>query len=256
MSNYFAYTRKTRPTGRMLAELLGFQKFGVRTPTRPLDVLLRWGSRKPMPRARIVLNQARAIALASDKVRAIETLVGAGIHCVPCFTTWEQALAAARGGIIFGRTRHGHSGAGIVVYDPSGTYDGRYPESPASPHEWYTIYHEPTREVRIHVVEGEVVRIQGKYLDFPEDAEQNPFVRNHQMGYRFRTPRKDLRSRRKEIAIEAVRALGLNFGAVDMMLFGESRRAMVLEVNTAPSCSPMTAEAYAEALNELIERRT
>jgi glutathione synthase/RimK-type ligase-like ATP-grasp enzyme len=254
MSNYFAYTKATRPTGRILAELLGFETFGIKQPTRPLDVLLRWGSRKQMPRARRVLNQASAIALASDKVAAIASMKSAGINCVPCFTTWEQAVQASRGRIILGRTRHGHSGKGIVIYDPASFYEGLYPEQPTEPDEWYTIYHEPTREVRVHVVGDQVVRVQGKYLDFPEQAESNPFMRNWATGYRFRTPRRDLRSRRKEIAIEAVRNLGLNFGAVDMLLFGTDRKAMVLEVNTAPSCSPMTAAAYAEALTRVIER--
>lgn len=256
MIDYLTYTRTTRPTGRILAELLGLEQHGVRQPTRALDVLIRWGSVRQMPRARRVLNQARAIALASDKVETIARLSEAGIRCVPCFTTWEQALAASGGRIILGRTRHGHSGKGIVVYDPTRIYGERYPSEPGEADEWYTIYHEPTREVRVHVVDDRVIRIQGKYLDFPEQASLNPFIRNWDTGYRFRTPRRGLRSRRREIAIEAVRNLGLNFGAVDMLLFGTDRKAMVLEVNTAPSCSPMTANAYAEALNQHIERRS
>ena len=256
MIDYLTYTRTTRPTGRILAELLGLEQYGIRQPTTPLAVLIRWGSVRQMPRARRVLNQADAIRLASDKVATIELLSEAGIRCVPCFTTWEQALARAGGRIILGRTRHGHSGKGIMVYDPSRIYGDRYPERPEQADEWYTIYYEPTREVRVHVVDDRVIRIQGKYLDFPEQAQLNPFMRNWATGYRFRTPRRDLRNRRKEIAIEAVRNLGLNFGAVDMLLFGTDRKAMVLEVNTAPSCSPMTANAYAEALNQHIERRS
>lgn len=256
MIDYLTYTRKTRPTGRILAELLGLEQHGVRQPTRALDVLIRWGSVRQMPRARRVLNQARAIALASDKVATIERLNAAGIRCVPCFTTWEQARTAAGRRIILGRTRHGHSGKGIVVYDPERIYGERYLSQPREADEWYTIYYEPTREVRVHVVDDRVIRVQGKYLDFPEQASLNPFMRNWATGYRFRTPRRDLRSRRKEIAIEAVRNLGLNFGAVDMLLFGTERKALVLEVNTAPSCSPMTANAYAEALTGLMERRS
>lgn len=253
MSRYLAYTNATRPTGRILAELLGFEQYGIRRPARPLDALIRWGSVRQMPQARRVLNKAHAIALASDKVATIDALKSAGILCVPCFTTWEQALATSRGRIILGRTRHGHSGNGIVVYDPSRIHDSLYPEQPEQPDEWYTIYYEPTREVRVHVVDDRVIRVQGKYLDFPEQQELNPFMRNWATGYRFRTPRRDLRSRRKEVAIEAVRILGLNFGAVDMLLFGTERKAMVLEVNTAPSCSPMTANAYAEALTRTME---
>lgn len=171
---------------------------------------------------------------------------------MPCVLTWEDALALGSDNIILGRTRQGFGGKGIVAYDPSGLYDGRYSREPVREHEWYTIYHEPSREVRLHVVDGEVVRIQGKYLDFPEEKERNLFVRNYKTGYRFRKPKRELHSRRKETAIEAVRALGLHFGAVDMMLFRD-QEAMVLEINTAPACSPLTASSYAEALARKIE---
>lgn len=249
---YLAYTKASRPTGRALAQLLGFQNFGIRQARHPLNVLVRWGSRKEMPRASRVLNTALAIKMASDKVLAIEAMSRDGIPTVPCFTTWPEALAAASDGIILGRTRSGMQGAGIVVYDPSEVHDGKYARGPIRPHEWYTIYHEPTREVRLHVVGGEVVRIQGKYLDFPELAGENPFVRNYKTGYRYRTPRRNLHSRRREIAIEAVRALGLDFGAVDMLLFGGEADPMVLEINTAPACSPLTAESYAEAIERML----
>lgn len=250
---YLAYTRATRPTGRALAELLRFPHYGIRRARQPMRVLVRWGSRKEMPHADLVLNTARAIRMASDKVQAIRAFQNAGIPTVPCFTTWPEALAAASGGIILGRTRSGMQGRGIVAYDPSRSRGLRYLRQPANPHEWYTIYHEPTREVRLHVVDGEVVRIQGKYLDFPEQAERNPFVRNHKTGYRYRQPRSNLRRQRRELAIEAVRALGLDFGAVDMLLFGNERDPMVLEINTAPACSPLTAERYAEAIERMIE---
>ena len=254
MIDYFAYTRASRPTGRTLADLLGFENFGSRRPQDTLGVLLRWGSRKRMPQAERTFNTAQAIARAADKVITIERLTKAGIKCVPCVLTWEDALALSGNGIILGRSRHGFGGKGIRIYDPSGLYDDRYEREPVRDHEWYSIYHEPSREVRLHVVGGEVVRIQGKYLDFPDDAERNPFVRNHRSGYRFRKPRRELHSRRKELAIEAVKALGLHFGAVDMMLFRE-QEPMVLEINTAPACSPLTAASYAEALARMIERR-
>jgi len=51
-----------------------------------------------------------------------------------------------------------------------------------------------------------------------------------------------------------VRACDLDFGAVDMLLFGGEEPSMVLEVNSAPACSPLTLSAYAEALRSLINR--
>lgn len=257
MFTYLAYTPLTRPTGRLMAVELGLRSYGVRTPPAPPEALVRWGSRREMGSPEIILNRASAIRLASDKIATLDHLAEAGVPHVPFFRSWAEAFDTAGGrGIILGRTRWGMQGRGISVYDPAQIWGGRYPPRPAARHEWYSIYMEPTREVRLHVVETEVVRIQGKFLDFPEQAERNPFVRNYGTGYRFRAPRRDLHTRRKDAAIEAVQALGLNFGAVDMLLFGDREEARVLEVNTAPACSPLTARAYADALVRALERRS
>lgn len=252
MTRYFAYTRHSRPTGKILADLLGFEHYGVQTRSGdPLRLLLRWGSRRKMPPARATLNSAKAIALASDKFAAIERWEDVGLPTVQAFRHWGDAQAAARGGVILGRTRVGMRGQGITVY---GSIDG-LPRSPRLPHEWYSLYEKPTREVRIHVVGNKIVHVQGKFLDFPDLAESNPYVRNHRGGYRYRTPRQKLLKERREIAIEAVRSLGLNFGAVDMLLFGSEKEAKLLEVNTAPACSPLTLQHYADALTKELDRR-
>lgn len=254
MSGYFAYTPGTRPTGREMARLLGFRHFGIRPPGYELDLLVRWGSRRPMPEASKIFNPAWAIKAASDKVIALTKMQEAGLSTVPWFERWDDAVRASEGTVVLGRTRRGMQGRGIRVYDPHFLHNGIYPVEPRLPDQWYSVYQEPTREVRLHVVEGEVVRIQGKYLDFPEHQQRQPFVRNYRTGYRFRAPRRDVHTSRKELAIEAVRALGLTFGAVDMLLFGGGEPAMILEVNSAPACSPLTAESYAEALHRHIER--
>ena len=110
--------------------------------------------------------------------------------------------------------------------------------------DFYTVYIPNTREYRIHVFQGEIIRVQGKYLDHP-DQHTNPYIKNHGQGFRFRTPDRELNTDRREAAINAVEALGLDFGAVDLLV-GEDRLCYVLEVNTAPACSPLTARAYVE----------
>ena len=243
MSTYLAYTRASRPTGRALAQELNLQHYGIRTPRSGTpEILIRWGSRRLMGHPGLVLNQASAIARASDKVRTLEILRDEGIPHVPFFTDWEKARAY--GGVILGRDRRGMQGRDIVAYDPTWGILER-------DHEWFSIYQEPTREMRLHVVGDEVVRIQGKYLDFPDDA-QNPYVRNFANGYRFRSPPLDLHSSRKQWAVKAVQALGLDFGAVDLLLFGDDEECALLEVNTAPACSPLTISAYAEAIERKI----
>lgn len=254
-NTYLAYIKSSRPTGRAIARQLETTACGIKVPGFQPDVLIRWGSRKAMPKCPIELNVASAIKLASDKTQAIQTMQNRGVYTVPFFEDWDMARAHAGRGIILGRSLSGFGGKDIAVYDPSGLYGDRWPRKPAREHDWYTLYRQPRREVRIHVVGEKVIRVQGKYCDFPELAETNPFVRNYAHGYRFRTPRENLHRSRLNQAILAVQSLGLDFGAVDMLLITD-RDAMVLEVNTAPACSPLTARCYAAEIALLVEQRS
>lgn len=247
MRVYLAYTRATRPTGRKLAEALGV-RHGIFTPDFGTpEILVRWGSRKLMGYPTHVLNSARAIAHASDKLRALKIMREEGIPTIDFFETWEAAFKHEND-VILGRKRRGMQGRDIVAYQPGC-------EVPMSGfrHEWYSIYRRPTRELRIHVVGDDVIRVQGKYLDVPEHAERNAHVRNYKTGYRYRAPAQEPHSSRKEWAVEAVKALGLDFGAVDMLLFGSDEECAILEVNTAPACSPLTLSAYADAIERKLD---
>lgn len=114
----------------------------------------------------------------------------------------------------------------------------------------YTLYVPNTREYRLHVFKDRVLRVQGKYLDFPHQH-TIPYIQNYAQGFRFRAPSVQLHQHRLDFAVEAVRALGLDFGAVDMLI-GEDGKSYFLEVNSAPACSPLTLRGYAEAFaNEL-----
>ncbi len=55
----------------------------------------------------------------------------------------------------------------------------------------------------------------------------------------------------KTQAIEAIRALGLAFGAVDVIWNEKQQKAYVLEVNTAPGLCGQTLEDYANAMQNL-----
>jgi hypothetical protein len=97
------------------------------------------------------------------------------------------------------------------------------------------------------VVNDEVIRVQGKFLDNPKQAQAH--IRNYATGYRFRAPRRRLKPERLTMAVEAVKSLGLDFGAVDLLV-ADDGLGYVLEVNTAPSCSPITLGAYAVAFHK------
>lgn len=250
---FFLYHRSTFPTGRKLARALGVN-YGHLGPGQPpvrvrriqsrlsqTSALIRWGSQQPLPsgcRPTRTLNSPDALSISADKLRSLQRMTEAGVLT----PTFSSQATEARGWFdssttVFGRSRHGSCGRDIRIFHSA---------DEVTPCELYTLYVPNTREYRLHVFQGEVIRVQGKYLDHP-DQHTNEFIKNHGQGFRFRAPEKQLNSDRIEAATAAVAALGLDFGAVDLLI-GEDRRAYVLEVNSAPACSPLTARAYVERM--------
>lgn len=79
-------------------------------------------------------------------------------------------------------------------------------------------------------------------------------IRNHDNGYTFVTfTEKRPHQSRLDTAVAAVKALGLEFGAVDMLLLPDGSER-VLEVNTAPSCDGATLMAYLDAIADYTDQ--
>jgi predicted ATP-grasp superfamily ATP-dependent carboligase len=239
--NFFLYHRKTRPTGRVLAQALGVEAGVEVRPNNP-EVLIRWGNAQ-FPdidrRAGNVLNTASAINTAGDKLRSLRLLSEAGVT-VPKFS-----VEPPRDGTWLGRNRRGFGGKDIVVYQQGVKAVG------GGVSEFFTEFIPNEREYRLHVVGGNVVRVQRKYLERPE-ARASEFIKNHKNGYVFKAPQRSLRQNRLEMAVQSVEALGLSFGAVDAVVDYDGTM-YVLEVNTAPACAPLTAQAYTDGLRGLLQ---
>lgn len=248
--DYLLFHRRSRPSGMLLAGQLGIQRIKLKkeagTPLPPgtgIRTLLRWGSAMDLPsafQAEFTLNSPRGICNATNKQLTISLLDQAGI-LVP---TISRTASEVREFPVLGRSNTGSQGKDIVVYESSSEIPSNHS------HDFFSSYIPNTREYRIHVVRGEIIRIQGKYCDFPEQT-GNGFIKNHSHGYRFRTPDKELNNDRKEAAINAIESLGLDFGAVDLIV-GTDRKPYVLEVNTAPAMSPMTMGVYVEAFRKIL----
>lgn len=239
---FFAYHRRSKPTGELLAAMLQLPH-GLDFIPHPSenDTLIRWGSRINSymdDEFSTVVNNCEALALCSDKIAATEAMDIAGIN-VPEYSDDPFALIEQFGYPLLGRKRHHARGTDIKLILQE--------RDLRRPCDYYVRYIPTNREYRVHVVAGEVIRIQGKYLDIR--AQQVPWMRNYATGYRFRTPRMRLREDRLEASVAAVKSLGLDFGAVDLIV-ADDGSCYVLEVNTAPSCSPLTLGAYATALHK------
>lgn len=188
-----------------------------------------------------VLNSPEAVSKAANKLIAFRAMAEHGVS-VPLFTEDPQDV---QGKLDNGTTvvvRHkltGHSGEGIEIIHG----DVDIPVAPL-----YVEYIKKKQEYRIHVFMGEVIDVQRKArkLDVP-DEEVNWQVRNLDGGFIYAREGVEIDEEPRLQALAAVEALGLDFGAVDLIWNEHSDSYYVLEVNTAPGLTGTTLEKYVEA---------
>jgi len=227
---YMVYDRTSCRTGRALRKSLGLPgglpPHFERHPE--VDFLIRWGSSQGRDAA-VTLNKATSVALAANKYAALEAMQREGVRTVP-FSRNPATLE----GTVFGRSQWHAGGTDIVVADADNAYG----------HHHYTQFIPSEYEMRLHICDEELVRAQVK----KGVAEGDIPIRNHARGYHFtpfvgRRPNKE----RVDTAAAAVKSLGLDFGAVDLLV-GVDGRSHVLEVNTSAGCCRPTGLLWAGAL--------
>jgi glutathione synthase/RimK-type ligase-like ATP-grasp enzyme len=196
-----------------------------------------------------VLNSPVAVSKASNKLSAFKAMAEAGVR-IPRFTenAGEVMDMLDQGKVVVARTvLNGHSGAGIVVLEGE---DADVVKAPL-----YVEYVPKKQEYRIHVCNGEVVDIQRKARN-KEVADENVNwkIRNHANGFIFARGEEALGEVPADVteqAVNAVKALGLDFGAADVIFNDKQQQAYVLEVNTAPGLSGATLEGYVKRFREI-----
>ena len=142
-------------------------------------------------------------------------------------------------------TLYGHSGKGIVI--------GEHTEIVEAP--LYVEYIPKVAEYRVIVVGGEVIDFKKKKKRNTPDGEDtinhNEHVWNHSGGYIFARNNFTVPIGCGQLGVDAVNALGLDFGAVDV-IEDEEGKLYVLEVNTAMGLEGSTLQLVANKLREMI----
>lgn len=192
----------------------------------------------------LVLNTPQACAIAGNKLAALNTLFDADV-LVPNFTinrdVAAQMLKETRR--VYCRTvLRGHSGNGIVV----ATKPSELVDAPL-----YTAGVCGKRdEYRVHVFNGKVIDFQKKRRK--KSVSVDTVVRNHRSGWIYAREGVTLSDEVREISLNAIGALGLDFGGVDVICKREdANNPFVLEVNTACGLEGVTLESYAQAIEEM-----
>lgn len=252
---FILYSHLTRGTGANLAQRLNIAG-GEEVPTDEIDLLIRWGSTGSVKlNPKRVLNKKDSIALAANKLDSLIRMQEAKIsvpNTLPLEMLTQLTLAeVATKGLKFpvlARNIQHTRGKDILLCLQN--------KDLARAVRWgrtYLVEYIATdREYRVHVFNGAIIRTSQKVLMSRDNY--LPYMRNDDHNHTYRNPRKVLTPEQSETAIKAVQSLGLDFGAVDMVI-GDDGNAYVLEVNTGPSLQVETGlEAYTNKFLDEIKK--
>jgi hypothetical protein len=195
-----------------------------------------------------MLNKPSAVSLAANKLHTFITLKEQEVQSVPAFTEAADAvkfLEAKPGRSIYCRTKlSGSQGDGIVL---AKTADEIVPAK------LYTggLTDKKRKEFRVHVFKDDVLHVQQKrrrngYKENPDFSDE---VRNIKGGWIFGIQDVVIADETKATCVTAVKALGLDFGAVDV-LETPNGKGWVLEVNTACGLEGTTVSKYVAAIKD------
>ena len=227
----------------------------LRFKPRPTDVIINWGNSKAPEFYKSLVewqahyNDIEPVGIAVNKLRTFQALQD---RCnIPEWTTdREQALKWYFANIPFllRTTLTGFGGAGIIFHDKQAEdyekFSGDIKEAPL-----YVQYKKKKKEFRVHVFKGEVIDITQKKKRKDFDGEINTKIRNYANGWVYcREGIEPLPEDLTSQAITAVHALGLDFGAVDVIYNEKENKTYILEINSAPGMEGQTIEAYKNAL--------
>lgn len=245
--NYLLYHRAARVSAPRLAAWMGITPITRTTEDRPRAVI-RFGTSRGM-RFRpslTTINPRTSLGAYSTRGQQLTLLHQAGV-LVPSFTTTPELLPLDRGQGILARDypegRQPTQGRGITVYANEDQRRRR-----GRQHDLYMSLIAKDRQFRVHVIGGRT-RVREVVPDQPGLTEQA--VWNLGRGFTYQLPRGAPSPRVVPAAVQAVSALRLDFGAVDVITTRDGI-AYVLEVNTAPGLADPTLEWYGQNLGRLI----
>lgn len=230
-------------SARALADAMGGRVLRLRESRfrpREDDLIINWGSSVDLPTltGKTKINDPKKISYASNKLSFFIKLGEVAPEIIPPFWTQENKESIPVGAypIVCRTVLAGHSGDGIVIANTP-------EELVHAP--LYVKYIKKKDEYRVHVGSTNIIAVQRKARrrDVP-DSEVNWLIRNHKNGFVFVRNGISAPACVTEAALRAVEAVGLDFGAVDVLFHAQEQRAYVLEVNTAPGLEGQTVQDY------------
>ena len=206
--------------------------------------VLNWGSSDLPREVRLcnVINAERAVHMAVNKRHCLRVFDQAGVPTVKWTENkeWAKAWMSLDNRIVCRTKVEGKDGEGIVLASkPEEIVDAKL----------YTIFEADTVEFRVTVFRDTICTVQKKVRIAGLPA-YNDEVRTTSGGYGFEVVNNNSISEwERNASIDAVKALGLDFGGVDLITRGQGD-CMVLEVNTAPHLTPHCCDKLSQAIKK------
>jgi len=222
-------------TSHRLSELLGIEFRNTLKNVKGGDVLVRYGvSAYPLRdyHFTIVLNNSQSIVNASNKYMSLVIMKEHKVP-IPEFYTKQQLTTKCLP--VLRRLNYHTRGRDIIkVTRINNVREG----------DFYTEFIEGEEEYRIHIFKGEIIRVQKKVDTTPNKPRR--YIRSFENGYELRDNFENnytITEACAKIALKAVKSLGLDFGAVDILISNKGK-PIVLEVNTAPRLNMFGRQLY------------
>lgn len=212
------------------------------------SLLISWGHSKLLMRNG--LNKPEAVNKAADKRLTFAALKAAGLNTVKWTLDKAEANEWVNSGYtVLARTKvRAAGGRGIVVCKIGNSEAiSLLPDAPL-----YTRYQNKEKEYRVHVFKGKVIDVTQKrrVSGIEERSLAQRLVRSYDNNWVYCRADMIVPLALVDLAKKAVAALGLDFGAVDIITKGE--KCYLVEINTAPGLEGTTLAAYVKAFKEYI----
>jgi len=239
------YLFKTRPSDTAIALVKAGAIRRMKRLSKP-QLLLNYGSTRELPNyTGRYLNHPRSVSLASCKIDTFKILTEKGLSCVPWTLDKNEAVSWQKDKkMVVARTlTRASEGRGAIFLEP---------DQEIVPAPLYTQYVKKKAEFRVNVAFGTIINIRQKKRRKDFEGEVDNLCRSHSNGWVFCSEGVDKNNAiLQEMALSAISALGLDFGAVDIIYNEKQNRYYILEVNSAPGMEGETLSNFIEALKNV-----
>ena len=221
-----------------------------------VGLIVNWGCSRVMGAGPQVLNPASSVAKASNKLSCLKVLHDKIIPTLEYTLDRKQAEEWLKKTSVIGHFHlHAHSGQGLELFKKGNAIT-------RDDIKLYTKYFPKKVEARVHCILNENGKYsclylekgrvsEGRWSEFDLTETPSTYIRTWDNGWIFkRNVNTDLAA--CELASKAMAALGLSYGAVDIM--HRDGVYVIGEVNTAPGLEGQCLAFYVTHLGALIDR--